>query len=139
MTHEVKREPFRFEDLHSDMVLPLRRLTMAMRASPVNGYILQPFEGYRSPMRQNYLFSLGTKITKARAWQSAHQYGLAVDFAGLRIENDLIVPNSWSWDVNESLWPKLKREAALSGLDIPIQWDRGHVIHPVVTKLFGIK
>ena len=38
-----------------------------------------PFEGYRSPERQNYLFHV-MKTTKARAFQSAHNYGLAVDF-----------------------------------------------------------
>jgi len=138
MANVVQREPFRLEDLHPDMVEPTRLVTQTMRATVIEGHVLQPFEGYRSPMRQNYLF-FGTKATKARAWKSGHQYGMAVDFAGLRVEDGLIIPNSWTWDVSEILWRDLKHVAAMHGLDVPIQWDRGHVIHPQMFKLFGIK
>lgn len=138
MANQVIREPFRLDDLHPDMVHPIRLVTATMRTITIDGWVLQPFEGYRSPMRQNHLFTT-TASTKARAWKSAHQYGMAVDFAGLRIENDLIVPNTWGWDVPEDLWRRLKGVATVNGLDVPIEWDRGHVILPLVTKLFGIK
>jgi len=44
-------------------------------------------EGYRSPKRQNWLYAAGRTrpgviVTEARAWQSMHQYGLAIDVCG---------------------------------------------------------
>lgn len=44
-------------------------------------------EGYRSPKRQNWLYAAGRTrggviVTEARAWQSLHQYGLAIDVCG---------------------------------------------------------
>ncbi len=56
------------------------------------------FEGYRSPARQAYLYTQGrtrpgNKVTNAQAWQSFHQYGLAVDFA-------LFLANKWTWDAS---------------------------------------
>lgn len=60
------------------------------------GYPIAVFESYRSPIRQNYLYSLGRTIpgkivTRAQAWQSWHQYGVAADLAFY--EN-----RKWSWD-----------------------------------------
>lgn len=78
------------------------------------------FEGYRSPERQDYLFSI-TKTTKARPWQSAHQYGLAADF----------VPRHngrWSWDGHHD-YEFLKKAAREFGMDVPIAWDLCHVEH----------
>ena len=47
-------------------------------------YWFRAFEGYRSPERQLKLFQTsrkdGKRVTNARPFQSAHQYGLAVDF-----------------------------------------------------------
>lgn len=82
----------------------------------------KPFEGYRSPERQNYLFTV-EKTTKARAFQSAHQYGLAVDFVPQ-------VGGKWSWDDNHD-WEHLKFGAVQRGLMVPIKWDRAHVEHPI--------
>lgn len=47
------------------------------------GYQMVLVEGYRSPERQAELMS-GGKATNAGAWQSCHQYGMAVDSAPLR-------------------------------------------------------
>ena len=46
-------------------------------------------EGLRSPERQDQLYSQGRTrpgqiVTNARAWQNAHQYGLAVDVTSRR-------------------------------------------------------
>lgn len=91
----------------------------------------QLFEGYRSPERQMHLFTV-EKTTKARPWQSAHQYGLAVDYA-IRVKNqDGTV--YWSWADNAP-WELLKSLAAEVGLDVPIAWDRGHVEHPAFARL----
>jgi len=80
------------------------------------------FETYRSPMRQAYLFE-HTKNTKAKAWQSAHQYGLAADF----VPQD---PDGiFSWREEED-WEYLERQALTVGLRVPIVWDRPHVCAP---------
>lgn len=60
------------------------------------GYKLRVFEAFRSPERQNSLYAEGrTKpgkiITNAKAWQSWHQYGVAVDVA-------YFVDGKWTWD-----------------------------------------
>lgn len=47
------------------------------------GYEMVLVEGYRSPERQAKLMG-GGKATNAGAWQSCHQYGLAVDAAPMR-------------------------------------------------------
>lgn len=48
-----------------------------------HGYEMVLVEGYRSPERQAELMS-GGKATRAGAWQSCHQYGLAIDAAPIR-------------------------------------------------------
>lgn len=61
-----------------------------------DGYPVQLFEGWRSPVRQEILYKQGRTlpgkvVTRARAWQSWHQYGIAGDIA-------LRVGGKWSWD-----------------------------------------
>jgi len=80
------------------------------------------FETYRSPMRQDYLFEQ-TKSTKARAWQSAHQFGLAADFVPV----DEV--GFWSWHDTED-WNWLGQRARDCGLSQPITWDRPHICAP---------
>ena len=78
------------------------------------------FEAYRWPERQEVLFNQGRTtpgniVTKANAWKSYHQYGLAVDFV-LRINNQ------WSWDDQgeKAVWwkrmRKISEEFGLEGL-----------------------
>lgn len=60
------------------------------------GFALALFETYRSPSRQNILFSQGREspgqiVTHTRAWGSWHQYGLAADIAILKDDR-------WNWD-----------------------------------------
>lgn len=60
-----------------------------------DGYQIAIFEGYRSPLRQDYLFAQGRSrpgpvITKAKAYESAHQFGLAVDLS--------FFIKTWVWD-----------------------------------------
>jgi hypothetical protein len=62
------------------------------------GYPVYIFEGFRSPIRQDYLYAQGrTKkgriVTNAQAWESWHQYGMAFDIAFKRY-------GKWSWDFN---------------------------------------
>lgn len=54
-------------------------------------YGFRIYEGYRSKERQDFLYEQGrTKpgpiVTKARAGQSAHNYGMAVDLCDINLE-----------------------------------------------------
>ncbi|MBI5333135.1 MAG: M15 family metallopeptidase [Burkholderiales bacterium] len=49
-----------------------------------HGYEMALLEGWRSPERQAMLAGMGEHVTRAGAWQSWHQYGLAADCAFLR-------------------------------------------------------
>jgi peptidoglycan LD-endopeptidase CwlK len=49
-----------------------------------HGFEMVLVEGYRSPERQNELAQMGANVTRAGAWQSYHQYGLAADSAFMR-------------------------------------------------------
>lgn len=75
------------------------------------------FETYRHPFRQNEAFA--NKVSRARAYESAHQFGLAVDF----------VPwdnGRWSWLPTHD-WDFLRRTAIDAGLVSSLSWDRAHV------------
>ncbi|WP_199917025.1 M15 family metallopeptidase [Parazoarcus communis] len=61
-----------------------------------HGYETVLIEGYRSPARQDQLAALGGSITRAAAYQSYHQYGLAADYAFLR-EGRLVISERDPW------------------------------------------
>lgn len=82
--------------------------------------IFRLFEGYRSPLAQDEVYRRGT--SKARSWQSAHQYGLAADFVPW-------INGAWSW-TEDADWAYLKAKAKQVGLDVPITWDKPHVEAP---------
>lgn len=128
------REPFSILNTHPVAQRPFLNLRdrMAKERFTEGGkdFLLMPFEGYRHPERQNHLFSV-EKTTKARPYESAHQYGLALDFAGRWITHENVI-GAWFWpDSTHKCWDELKRRAAIEGLDVPIIWDRGHVQHPL--------
>ena len=74
------------------------------------------FATYRSPENQHDLFMRGG-VTRADAWQSPHQYGLAADFVRK-------IDGQWSWDGDFSL---VKSVAEKYGCVVPMSWDPGHV------------
>jgi hypothetical protein len=85
---------------------------------------LRVFEAWRSPRRQHDLFMAKSGVTRADAWQSAHQYGLAVDFARPK-------GKGWTWTVEQRHWSRLRAVAEMNGLVVPSPgWDPGHVEHP---------
>lgn len=97
-------------------------------------YWFKPFEGYRSPQRQNELLKKGT--TKARAFESAHQYGLAVDFVPFIVRaipreslTSATTQGTWSWDIPTTEWDEFDRVVMKHDLFRPIAWDRPHVEH----------
>ena len=86
------------------------------------------FEGFRTPHRQRRLYAQGrtaapwTIVTKARPWQSNHQYGLAADFV-------LFEHNNWSWDDSgprAKWWSRLHELARQVGLK-PLSWELPHL------------
>lgn len=93
-----------------------------------HGYDMVLLEGYRSPERQARLAALGSQVTRAGAFESWHQYGLAADCAFLR-GGRVVVPERDAW---AAVGYELYGEAARSvGLTWGGGWrelkDLGHV------------
>jgi peptidoglycan L-alanyl-D-glutamate endopeptidase CwlK len=61
-----------------------------------HGYDMVLLEGYRSPERQAMLAAKGSHVTMAGAWQSYHQYGLAVDCAFYK-DGKLLISEKDPW------------------------------------------
>lgn len=84
----------------TDFLMPAiaRRAEKAMKAARDDGFPIEFFETWRSPYRQSQLYAQGRTapgavITKADAWQSWHQYGVAFDIAAK-------INGQWSWNFN---------------------------------------
>jgi peptidoglycan L-alanyl-D-glutamate endopeptidase CwlK len=91
------------------------------------GYPFALLEGYRSPERQDMLAGLGNHVTNARAFQSKHQYGLALDAAPLR-DGKLVISERDQWAMQA--YQALGEEAEKAGLVWGGRWklkDYGHV------------
>lgn len=87
------------------------------------GYPAKISECYRSPERQNQLFAKRT--SKARAWQSPHQFLEAVD----------IIHPSKGWNVSQEYWDTLNACARIVEEKYNVQltygydwgWDMAHI------------
>lgn len=91
------------------------------------GYAFALLEGYRSPERQEKLADLGSHVTNARAFQSKHQFGLAVDLAPVR-DGKLQISERDPWAMQA--YSALGEEAERAGLTWGGRWwfkDYGHV------------
>lgn len=108
-------------DLHPQAYMQFRELAANLQDTP-----FRAFETLRSAHDQALAY-LGGK-SKARAWYSAHQYGLAVDFVPL-------IDGKWNWNVKKEEWDVLKERAHSVGLLNDIPWDRAHVEHPLFRKI----
>ena len=53
-------------------------------------------EGYRSPERQTQLAALGPQVTRAGAFESWHQYGMAADCAFMR-DDRIVISEQDPW------------------------------------------
>jgi peptidoglycan L-alanyl-D-glutamate endopeptidase CwlK len=60
------------------------------------GYEMVLLEGYRSPERQAQLAVLGSQVTRAGAFESYHQYGLAADSA-FRRDGRVVIRETDPW------------------------------------------
>lgn len=92
-----------------------------------HGYTMVLIEGYRSPERQQVLAGLGAHVTRAGAFQSQHQYGLAADCAFFK-DGRLVISERDPWAMHGY---RLFGEVAESvGLTWGGRWtlmDFGHV------------
>jgi peptidoglycan L-alanyl-D-glutamate endopeptidase CwlK len=78
-------------------------------------------EAYRSPKRQNWLYAAGRTrggviVTEARAWQSMHQYGLAIDVCGGTNKKPI-----WAMP-----WDKIKTIFEKHGLESLAPYEQSH-------------
>ncbi|MEI6212355.1 MAG: M15 family metallopeptidase, partial [bacterium] len=88
------------------------------------GLSFRIFEGFRSQARQTALFAQGRTtpgniVTYAKAGNSYHQYGLAVDVVGW-------VSGQWTWDRPQSEWMTLHAIARSYGLE-PLNFETPHL------------
>jgi len=97
--------------------------------SGVTKTLFKVFECFRSDSRQNSLFAKG--VSKAKAGQSAHNYGLAADFVpwingaeAAKLGHG--TAPGWSWHPSHD-YAFLKKAAEKFGLEAPIAWDKCHI------------
>lgn len=97
------------------------------------GYPLVLLEGYRSPERQNMLAAMGPQVTQARAFQSRHQFGQALDAAPMA-NGRLLISERDPWAMQA--YQALGEEAEKLGLVWGGRWsfrDYGHIELPKQT------
>lgn len=104
-----------------------RQLLAVMERMRSRGYPLALIEGYRSPMRQNTLAASPQRRTRAIAFQSKHQFGLAADLAPVH-DGRLVLSerDPWAWETYQALG----KESEAAGLTWGGRWslqDYGHV------------
>lgn len=91
------------------------------------GFPVVLVEGYRSPERQDALAQSGAGVTRARAFQSRHQFGEAADLAPVRDGRIVLSERDpWGWQA----YQVLGEEAEAMGLVWGGRWslrDYGHV------------
>lgn len=127
------------ELLSPPMITPVRYLDEHLRRAYETGAtktLFKVFETFRDPARQRDL--LKKRVSKAGPWESAHQYGLAVDFVPFLNPSEAIalgerlgekVLPGWNWNSSHD-YGFLASTAQKIGLATPIKWDPCHVQHP---------
>lgn len=125
------RDRVAWDLLHPKVVggflLVANRIVEAYRRKELTQLYL-PFDGFRSPLEQ--LTYVRQRTSKAMPWQSAHNYGMAVDFAGWN------KAEGWNWkDAEDPDWKLIGVIAVNAGMLRPIAWDKPHVEHPLWTSI----
>jgi peptidoglycan L-alanyl-D-glutamate endopeptidase CwlK len=130
-TQEITAEGTRLVDANREWQLLdadfRQRLLTVYRLMAVQGYQMALIEGYRSPERQAVLASYGPHVTRAGAYQSYHQYGLAADSAFYR-NGKIVISEKDPWAM-EGYW-LFGEYAESAGLVWGGRWkmmDFGHV------------
>ena len=85
--------------------------------------LFRPFEVYRHPLRQQA--AVTQRTSRARPYESAHQFGMAVDFVPWDPATE-----RWSWREGPH-WDYLRTRAHARKLLNELDWDRAHVEHPL--------
>lgn len=114
--------------LHPVLRAQLVELDAALLAKNIP---LQVFEGFRVPQRQADLYATGRGtgtpghyVTKARPWESFHQYGLAVDYV-------FMVNGQWTWtEPTTGMWAQYTQLADSVGLR-SLSFEKPHVEVPL--------
>lgn len=104
-----------------------RLALLAFARAEARGYPFALLEGYRSPERQDALADAPVHVTNARAFQSKHQYGLALDAAPLK-NGRLVISERDPWAMEA--YQVLGEEAERAGLIWGGRWklkDFGHI------------
>lgn len=121
-TQRTAEMSYLHDDARDLFLLLMRDLTKSFEEGIVKKW-LRPFETFRHPARQ--LEALRNRTSRAGMYQSAHAFGLAVDFVPW--EN-----GRWLWPPNEDpCWAFLRERATARGLQCRLDWDRAHVEHPM--------
>ena len=110
--------------LDQDFMQLILHLLTRMEA---RGYPMVLLEGYRSPEKQTHLAQQGAHVTQVGAWQSKHQFGLAVDLAPMK-NGALIISERDPWAFEA--YAALGEEAQAIGLIWGGRWsmkDYGHI------------
>jgi peptidoglycan LD-endopeptidase CwlK len=105
------------------------RLAQLLGALGTEQIPLAVFETARSPMRQEQLYArgrdpmgadYGRTVTRARAYESAHQWGLAADLV-------FLIHGQWTWDEpGQGQWARMGVLAHQAGLET-LSFERPHV------------
>jgi len=93
--------------LHPVLVAKVNNMLSELKHS---GLPFAVFETWRSPSNQQAVFDAGN--SKAKAWRSWHQYGLAVDFVARPLVGSRHV---WSWSPDHD-WQTLGKIGIRHGL-----------------------
>ncbi|WP_374508882.1 M15 family metallopeptidase [Niveibacterium sp.] len=104
-----------------------QRVLVLFQQMSERGYELALLEGYRSPERQAELAAMGPNVTRAGAFQSYHQFGLAADLAFFR-NGKLVISERDAWAMEG--YRLLGERAETLGLTWGGRWklmDFGHV------------
>jgi peptidoglycan L-alanyl-D-glutamate endopeptidase CwlK len=104
-----------------------QRLANVIERLQSEGIPFRVFEAWRSPQRQKYLWEQGRTrpggiVTKAQAWESYHQYGLAADLV-------LFEDGKWSWNTDgqrAAWWKRLHELGRDAGLE-PLSFELPHL------------
>jgi peptidoglycan L-alanyl-D-glutamate endopeptidase CwlK len=105
----------------------MQRALLVFERVHARGYPIVLLEGYRSPERQDMLFNSNAHLTKARAYESKHQFGLALDAAPVK-DGKLMISETDSWAMQA--YQVLGEEAEKAGLIWGGRWrlqDYGHI------------
>jgi peptidoglycan L-alanyl-D-glutamate endopeptidase CwlK len=122
--------------LHPSMRAACEHLENALKAK---GIPLARYEGGRSPLRQLGLYSqgrvsgIGTSgkfVTRAKPWQSFHQFGLAADYV-------FQINGQWTWVEPEAgMWDEYTKTCEALSLRT-LSFERPHVELPWNMALLG--